>query len=178
MSALARIQWIHKKIAAGCYPNSSHMTERFGISQRQAQRDFDMLKKVYGAPLMYSTERRGYYYTESFFMPTMDEESDETDYIDIVSGVEDAYRSSGEETQLRMPYSATLEIKDKLTVMNLRRFIIGRDGKDTYNCEFFNVDSFLGILFTSGADIKVVSPDWLRRKLVSDAARILKNNGD
>ncbi len=176
MSALLRIQWIHKKISAGCYPNSSHTVERFGISQRQAQRDFDALKNEFGAPLKYSSTRRGYYYTESFVLPCTPEEDTEAEYIDLVSGVEENYRDTSEQLQLRMPYSARLEIKDKLTVMNLRRFIVAKEGRDIYNCEFYNVDSFVGIIFTSDADIKVLKPDWLREKLTDAAERIIKNN--
>ena len=177
MSAISRIQWIHKKIASGCYPNSSHAVERFNISQRQAQRDFDALKNDFGAPIKYSTARRGYYYTEEFSLPQSVEEDTETEYIDIVSGVEESYRDTSEQLQLRMPYSAQLYIKDKLTVMNLRRFIVSREARDVYNCEFYNVDSFLGLIFTADADIKIISPDWLKEKIVGAAQRILENNG-
>lgn len=176
MSATTRIQWLHKKIAANCYPNSSHMVDKFGISQRQAQRDFDSLKNEYGAPLKYSTTRRGYYYTDEFSLAQSVENDTETDYIDIVSDVEESYIDTNEQLQLRMPYSAQLRISDKLTVMNLRRFIVDRESKNIYNCEFYNVDSFLGIIFASESDIEIISPEWLREKIVSSAKRILDNN--
>ena len=51
MSAHERLIWLHKKIAGSYYPNSAHLVERFDISQRQAQRDIEMLKKEFGAPL-------------------------------------------------------------------------------------------------------------------------------
>ena len=175
MSAYTRIQWLHKKIAAGCYPNSTHAVEKFGISQRQAQRDFETLKNEMGAPLKYSSARRGYYYTRDFELSLTSDET-ETEYIDLVSGVEESFMDSGDDLQLRLPYSAQIKIKDKLTVMNLRRFIISKVSRDVYNCEFFNVDNFLGILFTSDADISILSPDWLREKAFSAAERMLKNN--
>ncbi len=177
MSAYQRLSWLHGKIAAGCYPNSSHMIERFGISQRQAQRDFDSLKKDFSAPLKYSSARRGYYYTEKFEMPIQNEEL-EADYIDIATDVEKNIRDSSDEIQLRIPYGVQLRIHDKLAVMDLRRFIVGKEPKtkDVYNCEFYNVDNFLGILFTTDADITVIKPEWLRDKVVEAAQKILKNN--
>ena len=175
MSAYLRIEWLHKKIASGCYPNSSHTVEKFSISQRQAQRDIEMLKNEFGAPIKYSPQRKGYYYTEDFELPVQNEKN-ETDYVDIVSDVEENLKEQNEDMQLRLPYSAILKIKDKLTVMNLRRFIIGKDSKDVYNFEFYNVDAFLGVLFVSDADIEVIKPDWLREKMVDLAKRIIENN--
>ena len=175
MSAYSRLEWLHKKIASGCYPNSRHTVEKFAISQRQAQRDIEMLKNEFGAPLKYSPQRKGYYYTESFELP-MQNEKNETEYIDIFSDVEDTLKEQSEEIQLRLPYSATLKIKDKLTLMNLRRYIIGKDSKDVYNFEFYNVDAFLGVLFVSDADIEVIKPEWLREKAIALAKRIIENN--
>ncbi len=176
MSADVRILWIHKKIATNCYPNSSHVVEKFNISQRQAQRDIDSLKSEYGAPIKYSSARRGYYYTEPFELPSAEIEDTEREYIDIVVGVEDNFRDSSDQLQLRVPYTAELYIKDKLTVMNLRRFIVKRESKDIYSCEFYNVDSFVGLLFLSDADIKILKPEWLRDKMLDLAKKVIKNN--
>jgi len=176
MSANERLLWLHKKIAAECYPNSIHLVERFGISQRQAQRDFESLKNDYKAPVKYSSARRGYYYTSPFDLPFEEEKTTESDYIDILSSAEESLRDSADELQLRLPYTAMLEIKDKLTVMNLRRFIISKEGRNTYNCEFYNVDNFLGIMLVSDADIRIVKPEWLRERAVAAAKRILENN--
>ena len=175
MSAYTRIQWLHKKIESGCYPNSVHEVERFGISQRQAQRDFEMLKNELGAPIKYSSAHRGYYYTEHFELPSTNEDN-EAEYVDIVSNVEEQMRTDVSELQLRLPYNAQLKIKDKLTVMNLRRFILNREEKDVYNCEFYHVDNFLSLIFVSGSDITIIKPEWLREKMVEFATRVLKNN--
>ena len=177
MSAYARIQWLHKKIESGCYPNSIHVVEKFGISQRQAQRDFETLKNELGAPIKYSSARRGYYYTSYFNLPATDEEN-ETEYVDIVSTVEEQMRTDTNELQLRLPYSAQIKIKDKLTVMNLRRFIVKREAKDLYNCEFYNIDHFLSLIFVSGVDVTITKPDWLREKIVDFSRRVLKNNSN
>ena len=177
MSAYTRIQWLHKKIESGCYPNSMHVAEKFDISQRQAQRDFETLKNELGAPIKYSSARRGYYYTSSFDLPATDEKN-ETEYVDIVSTVEEQMRSDVSEFQLRLPYSAQIRIKDKLTVMNLRRFIVKREARDLYNCEFYNIDHFISLIFVSGVDVTITKPDWLRERLVDFSKRVLKNNSD
>ena len=60
-----RIQWLHKKILNMYYPNAMRISERFNISHRQAQRDVDYLKNKLGAPIEYSAEHKGFYYTET-----------------------------------------------------------------------------------------------------------------
>ena len=175
MSAYTRIQWLHKKIESGCYPNSMHEVEKFGISQRQAQRDFEMLKNELGAPVKYSSARRGYYYTKSFELPMTNEDND-TEYVDIVSDVEQKMRDDADELQLRLPYSTQLKIKDKLTLMNLRRFIVDREARDIYNFEFYNVDHFISLIFVSGVDITIIKPEWLKERVIELSKRVLKNN--
>ena len=51
MNANIRIQWLHKKLTMKSYPNAQRLAERFGISHRQAQRDFDYLRRELGARL-------------------------------------------------------------------------------------------------------------------------------
>jgi predicted DNA-binding transcriptional regulator YafY len=176
MSAEERIVWLHKKIAAECYPNSAHLVERFAISQRQAQRDFETLKAQYSAPLKYSPARRGYFYTCTFELPFGEEKTTESEYIDILSNAENTLRDEADELQLKVPYTASLEIHDKLTVMNMRRFIVSKEKRNVYNCEFYNVDNFLGIMLVCDADIRIVKPEWLRERAIETAKRILKNN--
>ena len=65
----SRIQWLHKQIFEKRYPNAYRISEKFGISHRQAQRDIEMLKTEFGAPIKYSPQRKGYYYTEDFDLP-------------------------------------------------------------------------------------------------------------
>ena len=77
---------------------------------------------------------------------------------------------------MQLPYSAVLEIKDKITVMNLRNFIVGSERRHRYICEFPSIELFFGVIMSTGSDIKIISPDWLREKLVEFAKKILENN--
>ena len=178
MSANDRIQWFHKKITANCYPNASHLSEKFDISHRQAQRDVEYLKKELCAPLGYDTAKKGYYYTEEYVLPLIIESENDADYQAVISSLR-AYNDQAAERsviQMQLPYSATLEITDKMTVMNLRAFIVGEEPKHRYRCEFPSIELFLGVIMSAGAQIRIVSPSWLRERLVEFAARILECN--
>ena len=178
MSANDRIQWFHKKISDGCYPNASHLSERFNISHRQAQRDVDHLRKVLEAPLIYDSERKGYKYSEHYVLPVITGTMNDADYRDVINGLRELHDRSAAKTfiQMQLPYTATLEITDKMTVMNLRGMIVGEEPHHRYRCEFPSIELFLGIIMSAGADIKVVEPDWLRERLVSFARRVLECN--
>ena len=79
MNADKRIQWLHKYIVNMRYPNASRLAERFGISHRQAQRDVTSLREDFGAPLAYSADHRGFYYTQEFSLPSYTTDESEFD---------------------------------------------------------------------------------------------------
>ncbi|MBR2907136.1 MAG: hypothetical protein IKC26_03735 [Clostridia bacterium] len=192
-SANKRIQWFHTTVQANGFPNSTLLCERFDISLSQAKRDIRFLREVLNAPLEYDALRRGYTYSEPFSLPvtvtTSNDESlngllpslDEGDYLPDSDAGESANITL---LQLQIPYTAILEIRDKLAVAELKSYIQyekGSSGKlerNCYKCEFHSVDRFLGALLSVDADIRIVSPKWLRQKLVNSAERILRLNSD
>ena len=175
MSASNRIQWLHKYIVEMRYPNASRLAERFGISHRQAQRDVDSLRNDYGAPLCYSAEHRGFYYTKEFSLPSYTVSANEFDYVEAVTG-ETTHMAHREILQMQIPYSAVVRIPDKLTRLELQRFIVGEETRGNYICEFHSVEMFLGLLLAAETDIVIVKPEWLRQRLVRAAERVLRNN--
>ena len=192
-SANKRIQWFHTTVQANGFPNSTLLCERFDISLSQAKRDIRFLREVLNAPLEYDALRRGYTYSEPFSLPvtvtTSNDESlngllpslDEGDYLPDSDAGESANITL---LQLQIPYTAIPEIRDKLAVAELKSYIQyekGSSGKlerNCYKCEFHSVDRFLGALLSVDADIRIVSPKWLRQKLVNSAERILRLNSD
>ena len=178
MSANDRIQWLHKMVSEGCYPNAANVSEKFDISIRQAQRDIEHLRSALGAPLVYSAAHRGYFYNGDFILPSMISTENESDYNYVLAGLREFTDSSAEVSivQMQLPYSAVLEIHDKITVMNLRSFIVEEEQRHRYKCEFPSIELFLGVIMSTGAEIRIVSPDWLREKLIEFAKRILESN--
>ena len=176
MSASNRIQWLHKYIVEMRYPNASRLAERFGISHRQAQRDVDSLRNDLGAPLAYSAERRGFYYTAEFSLPAYALAANEYDSVEAVTGKISHHLAKQEILQMQIPYSAVVHIPDKLTRMELQEFIVGEESRDHFVCEFHSVEMFLGLLLACETDVAVVKPDWLRQRLVRAAERVLRNN--
>ena len=175
MSADSRIQWLHRKILSRSYPNARLVAERFGISHRQAQRDVDYLKNVLGAPIDYSYAKRGFFYTEPFDLPAVETDANDESMFGLSAL---ALPATPDDTaiQLQIPYSATIRCRDKLALVEFRRMIVSDEGKHRYRCEFHSVDVFLSLILSSEADITVLSPDWLRERLIHSAQRILKNN--
>ena len=182
-SANLRIQWFHDEVSRGSFPNAPRIAERFHISLRQAQRDIDYLRKQLGAPLLFDQRNRGYVYSAPFSLPL------------VVAGENDdlyAYNRRGDEffmashtdlhipeadhviIQSQIPYTATLEIKDKLTVLEMRSYIISSEKRHLFLCEFHNIDRFLCAILTARSGIRIVEPDWLRDKLLHMAEKVLR----
>ncbi len=188
-SADERIRWLNKRIAEGSYPNAVRVSERFGISRRQATRDVEYMRDFLNAPIKYDAKRKGFYYSEPFSLPEAISVADSDDYVELIaamSGMADergGFASIDEATQMSIPYTALLEIPDKLTAMKLNRMITGKVGArrgqgadNRYYCEFGSVEAFLGVLMAIGAPIKIISPEWLRSKLTQNAAGLLEAN--
>ena len=179
-SANKRIQWFHSTVQANGYPNSTLLCERFGISLSQAKRDIRFLRDVLSAPLAYDALHRGYVYSSPFSLPVTVTSSNDETLSGLLPTLDDDLGITL--MQLQIPYSAVLEISDKLAVAELKSYIrYEKDPekklpKSCYKCEFHSVDRFFGALLAVDADIRILSPDWLREKLVTSAERILRLN--
>ncbi len=68
-----RLLFIDKKIREGRYPNCSSLAEEWEVSRKTIQRDLDYLRYQLDAPIEYSAQHRGYFYTEEQYqLPAMD----------------------------------------------------------------------------------------------------------
>lgn len=175
----SRIQWLHLQIYESRYPNAYRIAEKFDISHRQAQRDIEYLKNKLNAPICYDPSKKGFYYTAPFSLPSYFSHANEGDYAEIMAQLKRQGRSDvgeSETIQMQIPFSAEIELTDKLAILTLKDFIIDSKRKGAFICEFHNVDLFLGMLFTLDADIRIISPEWLREKAVKCAEKIMENN--
>ena len=179
MNAHTRIQWLHKKMTMKSYPNAQRLAERFQISHRQAQRDMEYLRRELGAPIAYDNSRKGFYYTEPFALPVLFATDNDDVYIPEIFNAERRELAADESIiQMQIPYSATLEIKNKLAALELSNYIIAKQAKDRYVCEFHSIEKFIGLLLASDSDFRIVEPYWLRERIVRSARRVLGNNED
>ncbi len=180
MNANIRIQWLHKKLSMKSYPNAQRLAERFGISHRQAQRDFDYLRRELGAPVAYDNSRKGFYYEESYVLPVLLTSDNDDVYMPEIFNVQSKQEIGADASiiQMQIPYSATVEIKNKLTALELSNYIVAREPRDRYVCEFHSVEKFLGLLLSMDADFRIVEPYWLRERILRAARRVVSNNED
>lgn len=178
MAANNRIQWLHKKITEYSYPNAMRLAERFNVSHRQAQRDVDFLRKQLGAPIEYDAEHKGFYYTADFSLPVLLTSDNDESYLGVVSSIynNEDFAADSSVIQMQMPYTAVIEIPDKLSVLELRSFIISKESRNRYVCEFHNVERFLSVIMALDSPIRIMSPYWLRERLIGMAERVLKAN--
>jgi len=94
VSQLHRIQWLDRAVREGVYPNCADLAKAFEISRRQAARDVEYLRYSLGAPVTFSPEKRGYYYTDrSFRLPAIHVSQEETELIRQMAVV---YRAAGD----------------------------------------------------------------------------------
>ncbi len=177
--AVERIIWLHKRIKDEYYPNAMRLAERFGISHRQAQRDCDYLKRKIGAPIEFDRSRQGYYYTESFSLPDSIRVEDPRDISNIVALADMLGDADGESTQISIPYSALLQIPDKLAALELAPFVTRRVGsKGKYICEFQNIRVFFGALIASDSGIRILEPEWLRKDFCKSLDKLRAANDE
>ena len=184
VSANIRIQWLHEELARNTFPNAARLAERFHISRRQAQRDIDFLKKQLGAPLEYDQHIMGYRYTRPFSLPVSVKNENDGGLSRLPMNPfgrdipEDSAEADNVIIQGQIPYTATLGITDKLTVLEMRTYIISEERRGEYLCEFHNIDRFLCAVLTARSGIRIIEPTWLRDKLLHMAHKAIDNNQD
>ena len=178
MSANTRIQWLHKKMTMKSYPNAQRLAERFGISHRQAQRDMDYLRRELGAPVEYDPQKKGFYYSKPFVLPMLISSDNDELYIQEIANVKNRQELAADDSiiQMQIPYSAIVEIKNKLTALELSNYIVAKQPHNRYVCEFHSIEKFLALLLSLETDFFLVEPYWLRERILRSAQRILDNN--
>ena len=185
VSANVRIQWLHEELVRNTHPNAARLAERFHISRRQAQRDIDFLKKQLNAPIEYDQHVMGYYYRSAFTLPiSVKNENDGglsrmplNPFGRDMMG-DDPAEADSVIIQGQIPYTATLGITDKLTVLEMRSYIISEEARGRFLCEFHNIDRFLCAILTARSGIRIIEPAWLREKLLHMARKALGHNQD
>lgn len=183
-----RIVWIHGKIVSGKYPNSKLLSEEFGISRRQAQREFDFLRDEIKAPIIYFPQKRGYTYSESFGLPlsyyaeyeksivrAIYDKNIHTDYEKRLINSKELYKavSSSCENNDYARHCVEIEFLEKRPEnFPLDNFLLTRNDDNSINTYVFcNPEIFLSVLLTCNIKFRIIEPAWVR-----DYLKILISN--
>lgn len=62
-----RYLWFHQRLKKNTYPKLRDLMEKFEISRRQAAREIESMRLFFKAPVEYSIEEQGYYYSDRSF---------------------------------------------------------------------------------------------------------------
>jgi predicted DNA-binding transcriptional regulator YafY len=65
--AYERYHWFYGQIKAGRYPNAKKLSEKFEISQKQAQREIEFMRDRLDAPLTYNPNQKGYEFEDASY---------------------------------------------------------------------------------------------------------------
>ena len=65
--AYERYHWFHGQTKAGRYPNAKKLSERFELSEKQAQREIEFMRDRLYAPLFYNPAKKGYEYEDDSY---------------------------------------------------------------------------------------------------------------
>jgi predicted DNA-binding transcriptional regulator YafY len=65
--AYERYLWFHGRLQAKKYPKIGDLAGKFEISRRQAAREIEFMRLFLGAPIEYSADHGGYFYTDENF---------------------------------------------------------------------------------------------------------------
>jgi len=66
-TALPRLCFIDREIAAGNYPNAPTLAKKYETSLSSINRDIAYMRNMLGAPIAYDFYKKGFYYTEKTF---------------------------------------------------------------------------------------------------------------
>jgi predicted DNA-binding transcriptional regulator YafY len=113
-----RILMIDEAIRSGRYPNATKLAKIAEVSVRTIWRDIEYLRLMYNAPLKYSKEKRGYYYTEgNFFIKSLILTEGELFSIALFDRLLVQYRNTPIEENLRTIFKKIIDaMPAKITV--------------------------------------------------------------
>lgn len=65
--AYERYHWFYGQVKAGQYPNAKKLSEKFEISQKQAQREIEFMRDRLDVPLVYCSDKKGYEFEDASY---------------------------------------------------------------------------------------------------------------
>jgi predicted DNA-binding transcriptional regulator YafY len=113
-----RILAVDALIRAGKYPNASTIARRLEVTARTVQRDIEYMRDMYGAPIEYAPEHRGYYYSEAnFYIKSVPLTEGELFSIALFDPLLEQYRNTPLEGDLRKIFGKIIQsLPDNINV--------------------------------------------------------------
>jgi len=98
---MRRLMELDGLMRQGKYPNCSSFARQWEVSSKTIQRDIEYMKYQLGAPIEYDALKRGFYYTDEFFMlPSITMNEGELTALIIGSRALEQYRGTPIATKL------------------------------------------------------------------------------
>lgn len=118
ITQLHRIHLIDDEIRRGNFPSAGKLAKILGVSERTVNRDLDVLRDYYSAPLEYTAEKRGWFYTEkNFFIKYVQIGEDELFSLALFDHLLLQYRNTPLEKSLKSVFKKiTGSLPDKVSV--------------------------------------------------------------
>jgi len=106
---LERVFWIDQQVRSNRYPNARTIAEHFEVTPKTAQRSLDFMRDRLRLPLGYSSEHRGWYYTEpAFALPAIELTEGDLVAILLAEKLSRQYRGTAIGKQVEQAFSKVL----------------------------------------------------------------------
>jgi predicted DNA-binding transcriptional regulator YafY len=135
-----RYHWFHGQVKEARYPNAKRLSEKFEISQKQAQRDIEFIRDRMEAPLAFDPLKKGYRYEDlGYELPPIWFKEDELMALclalRLASALPDQILKNSLQTLLEKflafrfldPPPSLAEIREKISVKNVGYYRVKED---------------------------------------------------
>ena len=182
---LERMQRLHEMLSANRFPNCRNMAAEFEVSTKTVQRDLNFMRDRLRLPIEYDNTFFGFRYTHPVDHPpiTLAAVIQETNNAgrakrfapsSLSDGIERTAVQEGGIVAIRIRFDAQVAAEvQALTSHPLQETKILPDGSIELKVQLdgvFNLDRWV---LSWGAYARVLEPDWLRRRILKIARRIL-----
>jgi predicted DNA-binding transcriptional regulator YafY len=131
-----RYLWFHQKLKKKTFPKLKDLMEKFEISKRQAAREIENMRLFFNAPVEYSNEEMGYYYSDdSFEFPSTMISEEEIISLLIAKRLSVTIPDEKRKLQLQVFFDNLsnyfdldiAELEKKISLKNIRYHRVGQD---------------------------------------------------
>jgi predicted DNA-binding transcriptional regulator YafY len=173
-SPILRMQRLHEFLLAGQYPNCRQMAEEMEVCSKTILRDLEFMRDQLQLPIEFNPRRYGYCYTRPFQLPVALRQVgpvvSRASHISDPLG--DASRNQPTPVVLRIDMEVATKVLDGIPSNTQQVRATNRGSLEVTICEIVTPKLERWILGWASR-VRVVSPSWLRTKMLHLAQEIL-----